>query len=164
MTLQAVSLAPGAPEVSEDERSEDEGAAGAPGASGRAAPTPPDPEVPAKPRRRRFSAQYKLRILEEAEACTEVGGIGRLLRREGLYSSHLTEWRRSRREGTLSALAPRKRGRKPAPRNPLDAQLARLTREKAALAEELRKARIIIDIQKKVAALLDMNPDDEGTS
>ena len=110
------------------------------------------------------SAIEAVRILEEVDACSEPGEIGRLLRREGLYSSHLSEWRRSRREGTLAALAPRKRGRKPKPRNPLDHKVARLEREKAALEEELRKARIIIDVQKKVAGLLGGIPDDEETS
>ena len=86
----------------------------------------PDPEVVAKPKRRKFTAQYRLRILEEAESCTQPGEVGRLLRREGLYSSHLTEWRRARREGSLQGLTPSKRGRKPAERNPLSAKVHEL--------------------------------------
>ena len=80
----------------------------------------------AKPKRRKFTAQYRLRILEEAESCTQPGEVGRLLRREGLYSSHLTEWRRARREGSLQGLTPSKRGRKPAERNPLSAKVHEL--------------------------------------
>ena len=86
------------------------------GGASHARPTP-DPEVVAKPKRCKFTAQYRLRILEEAESCTQPGEVGRLLRREGLYSSHLTEWRRARREGSLQGLTPSKRGRKPAERN-----------------------------------------------
>src|SRR5215475_15375825 len=96
------------------------------------APKPParsvavvDSEV-TLPRRRRFSAEFKLRILAEADACTEPGEVGALLRRHGLYSSHLTEWRRQRDKGTLAALAPKKRGRKAAAKNPLAAEVARL--------------------------------------
>ena len=87
------------------------------GGASHARPTP-DPEVVAKPKRRKFTAQYRLRILEEAESCTQPGEVGRLLRREGLYSSHLTEWRRARREGSLQGLTPSKRGRKPASATP----------------------------------------------
>src|SRR3972149_1844889 len=83
------------------------GAAGFP-----AGASAPDPEVEAKPKRRKFSAAYRLRILEEADRCQESGEIGRLLRREGLYSSHLTSWRRARHQGSLAALAPKKRGAK----------------------------------------------------
>src|SRR5918994_7867974 len=87
--------------------------------------SPPDPEVPEKARRRRFSAEYKLAILREADACTEPGQIGALLRRERLYSSHLVDWRRQREAGTLEALA-RKRG--PKPTDPTRAQADRLRR------------------------------------
>ena len=80
--------------------------------------TVPDPEVPAKAKRRKFTAAYKLRVLAEADGCTGLGEIGRLLRREGLYSSHLSDWRRARQRGSLRALAPKKRGRKPRERNP----------------------------------------------
>ena len=78
----------------------------------------PDPEVVAKPTRRQFSAEYRLRILEEAERCTRPGEVGRMLRREGLYSSHLTAWRKARRNGSLQGLRPKKRGAKPGESNP----------------------------------------------
>ena len=109
----------------------------------------PNPEVPTKARRRRFTAEYKLRILREAERCTTSGAIGALLRREGLYSSHLAAWRAQ--QG--ASLEPRRRGRKPQA-NPLRARVAQLERENARLQHELEKAQIIIDVQKKVAALL----------
>ena len=118
-----------------------------------ARPTP-DPEVVAKPKRRKFTAQYRLRILEEAESCTQPGEVGRLLRREGLYSSHLTEWRRARREGSLQGLTPSKRGRKPAERNPLSAKVHELEAKVARLEKELHTAHTILDVQGKVAGLL----------
>jgi transposase len=114
----------------------------------------PDPEVLDRPRRRTFTAAYKLEVLREADACSEPGQIGALLRREGLYSSHLSEWRRKRESGELQALEPRKRGRKAAVHNPLAAENARLQRDMAKLQEELRKARLIIDVQKKLAEML----------
>ena len=79
----------------------------------------PDPEIVAKPTRRRFTAAYKLRILEETDGCSEPGEVGRIVRREGLYSSHLTAWRKARRAGSLKGLTPKRRGRKPTRRNPL---------------------------------------------
>ncbi len=113
----------------------------------------PDPEVPAKATRRRFSARYKLRILEQADGC-ESGEVGALLRREGLYWSNLQTWRRQRAEGTLQALTPRKRGRKSKPFNPLDAQVKQLQAENRKLQRKLEKAEIMLDIQKKVSHLL----------
>ena len=110
-----------------------------------------DPELVERPRRRRFSAEYKLRILREAEACTELGGVGALLRREGLYSSHLTEWRRQRDRGALEALG-RPRGR-PKP-NPLEAEVERLRRRLERTEAELAKAHKVIEVQGKVSALL----------
>ena len=124
----------------------------------------PDPEVAAKPRRRNFPAQYKLRILEEVDACVSVGEVGQLLRREGLYSSHLTTWRRARRAGALGALAPKKRGRKAKRHDPSEAQIRRLERENKRLSEELRKAHLIIDVQGKVAGLLGFGLNDEKSS
>ena len=112
----------------------------------------PDPEVVAKPKRRTYTAEYKQRILAEAAAATR-GGIGSLLRREGLYSSLLATWRRERTNGILEALTPQKRGPK-SKRHPLDEENQKLRRQNARLAEDLRKAHIIIDVQKKVAALL----------
>ena len=114
----------------------------------------PDPEVVAKPKRRTYTAEYKLGILQEVEAAAVTrGGIGVLLRREGLYSSLLATWRRERANGILEALTPQKRGPK-SKRNPLEEENQRLQRQNARLTEDLRKAHIIIDVQKKVAALL----------
>src|SRR5437588_6160275 len=116
--------------------------------------TRPDPEVVAKPKRRTYTAEYKQRILAEAEAAaTTRGGLGALLRREGLYSSLLTYWRRERAQGILEALTPQKRGPK-SKRNPLEEENLKLQRQNARLTADLRKAHIIIDVQKKVAALL----------
>lgn len=111
----------------------------------------PDPEVAPKAKRRRFNAEYKLRILAEADACTERGAIGALLRREGLYSSHLDKWRKQRDRGALEGLRGQKRGRK------LDtqaAEIARLVRENEQLRSRLERAERIIDVQKKLAELL----------
>jgi len=117
-------------------------------------PTPPDPEVIPAAKRRAFTAEYKLAILAEADAAAaHPGGIGALLRREGLYSSHLVTWRRERQTGMLRGLAPQKRGPK-SKRNPQDEELQKLRRENQRLTEELRKAAIVIDVQKKVGALL----------
>ena len=117
----------------------------------------PDPEVIPQAKRRQFTAKYKLRILEEADRCTERGQIGELLRREGLYSSHLSKWRQQRARGQLQGLAPKKRGRKG--QDPTVAELARLRRENERLRAELEKAEIIIDVQKKLAQLLGLNTD-----
>jgi transposase-like protein len=120
----------------------------------------------ARPRRRSFTAEYKLRILQEADNARFSGTIGALLRREGLYSSHLVTWRREREAGTLEALTPRKRGPK-SKHHPLDAENQKLRRENERLIERLRKAEIIIEVQKKVAALLGRplpEPDPEDNS
>jgi transposase len=147
---QAESAAPQRREVERSEPNRSEGAAD----SGGAAPVPvPDPEVPAKPKRRQFTAEYKRSIVEQAEACRDEGAIGALLRREGLYSSHLTTWRRQREQGELQALAPKKRGRKPTA-NPLADENQRLRTENACLSRRLQQAELIIDVQKKVSALL----------
>ena len=116
--------------------------------------SPPDPEVPEKRRRRKFTAKYKLRILAEAEACNKPGQIGALLRREGLYSSNLSTWTRQKEAGLLKALSPKKRGRKGKEKNPLAQQVARLERENERLKQQLRKAEIIIDVQKKISQIL----------
>ena len=129
MTLNEVSV----PALGVEERSDE-----APRA-GRARPTP-DPEVVAKPKRRQFTAEYRLRVLEEADRCTQPGEVGRLLRREGLYSSHLTAWRKARRKGSLRELAAKKRGAKPAERNPLDAKVRALEAQVARLEHELYTA------------------------
>ena len=125
-----------------------------------------DPEVPERPARRRFTAEYKLRIVEAANALTEPGAIGALLRREGLYSSHLVDWRRQYRLGALSSLA-RPRGR-PKP-HPLVAENERLRRRNARLSQRLTTAERIIEIQGKVSELLGIplaqrSDDDESGS
>ena len=108
----------------------------------------------AKPKRRKFSAAYRLRILEEVERCQGSGEIGRLLRREGLYSSHLASWRKARREGSLAALSPKKRGAKPKARNPLEPKVRQLEAKVTRLEAELEKAHTILEVQGKVAGLL----------
>ena len=114
------------------------------------------PSTPARPKRRTFAAEYKQRILREADAAVasgQEGAIGELLRREGLYSSHLTEWRRRRDGGEFAALTPQKRGRKPS-KPALADEVARLQRQVAKLEQELHKANTIVDVQKKLASLL----------
>ncbi len=111
----------------------------------------PDPEVVPKAERRRFTAEYKLRILAEADACTQRGQIGALLRREGLYRSHLDKWREQRRVGVLQALTPQKRGRKP---DPQAAEIVRLRHENERLQQRLQRAETIIEVQKKLSTLL----------
>jgi transposase-like protein len=110
--------------------------------------------VVARPKRRSYTAEYKLRVLQQAEAAAATpGGVGALLRREGLYSSLLAYWRRERALGIREALTPQKRGPK-SKRNPMAEEMQKLQRQNARLSEDLRKAHIIIDVQKKVAALL----------
>ena len=121
--------------------------------------SPPDPEVPEKKRRRKFTAKYKLRVLDDADACTDAGQIGALLRREGLYSSHLTTWRRQRRKGLLTAMAPQKRGRKKADKNPLAAKVAQLEKDNRRLQQKLKRAELIIEAQKKMAEILGISQD-----
>jgi len=151
---------PGAPERSGGERSEPQRSGGAPGTAraepGLAAVSPPDPEVSEKPVRRQFTAKYKQRILEEADACrNDPGGIGRLLRREGLYSSILSTWRQQRKLGTLRGLTPKKRGRKGKKKSdPMTRKVAKLEKENRRLKKKLEQAELVIDIQKKVSALL----------
>lgn len=112
----------------------------------------PDPEVRAVAKRRQFSAGYKLAVLEEADRCVSTGAIGALLRREGLYSSHLTTWRREREAGALAALG-RRRGRK-AKTTPEQRRIAELEARCARLARELEQAHTVIDVQKKLCTLL----------
>jgi transposase-like protein len=111
----------------------------------------PDPEVVPRPKRRQFTAEYKLRILKEADGCTKPGEIGALLRREGLYSSHLVEWRRQREEAAHSQLKSRKRGPKPKTQDP---RVKQLEREVARLQRRLKRSETIIEIQKKAAELM----------
>ncbi len=145
-----------AAERREAERSEADRSAGAGKtvATELATPSRPDPEVVADAKRRTFSAEYKQRILAEADtAAAHAGAISALLRREGLYSSHLVTWRRERQAGILKGLTPHKRGPKPK-RSPQEEEIQKLRRENQRLTEELRKAEIVIDVQKKVGALL----------
>ena len=124
----------------------------------------PSPEVLEKPVRRRFSVEYKLKILAEADACVTTGQLGELLRREGIYSSNLSTWRRQREEGALAGLTPKRRGRKAKPKNPLSDEVTRLQRENERLKKHLRQAELIIDVQKKVSEMLNIplkTPDDE---
>ena len=119
-----------------------------------AAPPEATSEVIARPVRRRFTAEYKLRILQEADVCTEPGEIGALLRREGLYSSHLTSWRRQRDDGALKAMSSKRRGPKSRQKNPLSKHVCELERDNARLRRKLEQAEAIIDIQKKVSEIL----------
>src|SRR6266705_2283636 len=116
--------------------------------------TPEDVQVAAKPQRRSFTAEYKRRILKEADACTTPGAVGALLRREGLYSSHLVEWRRARARGELAALTPKKRGRKPTPVDPRERKIAELERHLAQVTARAERAEALVELQKKLAALL----------
>lgn len=120
----------------------------------------PDPEVVPKAKRRKFSAEYKRRVLEEADSCTEAGQIGALLRREGLYSSHLTTWRRQREGGLLKGLSPRKRGRKR--KDELEREVAKLRRENERLQANLEQAEMIIEVQKKLSRLLGLATEENG--
>ncbi len=112
-------------------------------------------EVTEKPKRRQFTAKYKLRILGEADACgDEPGQIGALLRREGLYSSHLTVWRRARRRGELEGLSPRKRGPNGKERDARDRKIVELERENERLKARAERAEALVELQKKVSELL----------
>ena len=140
---------------------------GPPGASTCPAAPRPDPEVSPKPRRRTYPAAYKLRILKEIDACTQSGQISVILRREGLYSSAPTRWRRERQKGILAGLAPRKRGPKA---NPAAAQLTQenqqLRRDNQCLQRRLQQAEVIIDVQKKISEILGIplkSPQSEGS-
>jgi transposase len=129
-----------------------EGARRATGDAGARGPEgAPDPEVTERPKRRRFTAEYKLRILREADACKGDGDLGALLRREGLYSSHLATWRQQRDEIAKAGLKARKRGPKP---KGVDPRIKRLERENARLKRRLEEAETIIDFQKKLSKLL----------
>ena len=119
-----------------------------------AAPASASPELSDRPRRRTFTAQDKLRVLTEIDGAADTGRIGAILRREGLYSSTLCDWRRQRDAGAFNALVPARRGPKVAEPNPLAAELARSHKSNADLSRRLARAEAIIDIQKKVAALL----------
>jgi len=126
----------------------------------------PGVEVPEKAKRRTFTAEYKQRILREVDACTKPGEIGALLRREGLYSSHLTKWRRQRAQGEAEALSPKRRGPGKGQKTVSVKEHESLKREARALRHKLEKAELIIDIQKKVSKMLGItlkSPEDDGS-
>lgn len=129
-------------------------AQGARRATGEGAARAPDPEVVATAKRRHFSTSEKRRIVAAADACTKPGELGALLRREGIYSSMLANWRKQIARANETALAPRRRGPKPDPARAEKLRIEQLERDKARLERELAQARLIIDVQKKVAALL----------
>jgi len=114
----------------------------------------PDPEVSIKKPKRKLTAAYKLKILREADSYTEPGQIGALLRREALYSSSLTRWRKQRDQGILTAMAPKKRGRKAEGKNPMLDQVAELKKENQQLRIKLWQAERIIEVQKKISEIL----------
>jgi len=126
----------------------------------------PNPEVPEKAVRRIFTAGYKRRILREADACKETGQLGALLRREGLYSSNLTTWRRQVEQGTLEALSPKKRGPKEKKPDPSLRRIAELEKATQKLEHKLRQAELIIAAQKKIAEIFQMplDPKEETNS
>jgi len=115
-----------------------------------------DPEVSEKPIRRKFNTKYKVKILKEADSCKELGQIGELIRREGLYSSHLTLWRKQRESGILEGLRPKKRGKKTKPVDPRDQRIRELEREKEGLLRKIEQAKTIIEFQKKACELLNI--------
>ena len=123
----------------------------------------PDPEVAPRAQRRRFSAAYKLRIVERADGCSKPGEIGALLRREGLYSSHLVEWRRARDQGQLEALTPKRRGRKPDADRALKRRLDQVERENARLRKKLETAETILEVQGNVSRLLGLTMPKSGS-
>jgi transposase-like protein len=137
----------GEPERRGDERSEAARSGGSPTGERVIAAVPPDPEVPARHARRRFTTAYKLEILRKADACTRHGELGALLRKEGLYSSHLFTWRQQRATG----LTPKKRGRKAVP---VDPEKKKLEQENRRLTTRLKKAEALLDFQKKLSSLL----------
>ena len=137
----------GEPERRGDERSEAPRSGGSPILERAPMPVPPDPEVPARQARRRFTTAYKLEILRKADACTRHGELGALLRKEGLYSSHLITWRQQRERG----LTPKQRGRKAVPVHP---EMKKLEQENRRLTMRLKKAEALLDFQKKLSSLL----------
>jgi transposase-like protein len=119
----------------------------------------PNPEVGSTIPRRQFTARYKLRILRAVDACQQPGEIGALLRREGLYHSHIQCWRRQMETGAFNGLTPKQRGRKKNPVNPQAEELVRLQKEIQRLERKLKQAEIIIDVQKKISDILSIHQD-----
>ena len=124
----------------------------------------PDSEVVPIVQRRQFTAEEKLRILEEADACTEPGQIGALVRREGIYSSYLSRWRQAREQGQLKALSSKKRGPKTSEDREVAEEVARLRRENERLQVRLEQAETIIEVQKKLSGLLGVNAETNRSS
>lgn len=122
----------------------------------------PDPEVPEKASRRKYTAEYKLRILKEADACSDPGQKNALLRREGLYSSNLNTWERQLAEGTLKALSPKQRGPKPQKNDPAIKRISELERENEKLRQKLKRAEVLIEFQKKISELLQIPMEPNG--
>jgi transposase-like protein len=122
-----------------------------------------DPEVPEKASRRKFTADYRLRVLKEAKTCPGSDQLGALLRREGLYSSHLTTWRRQVERGTLQALSAHRRGPTPQKPNPLTKRVAALEKENQHLRHKLKQAEMIIEAQKKIAEILGATDPKDGS-
>ena len=121
-------------------------------------PPKPDPEVLPKPKRKTYTAEYKIKILAEADVCSKPGQIGELLRREGLYSSLLSNWRKQRKDAARNALKAKSRGPKAKDSDPLGEELQQLRQEKEQLANRLRQAQAIIEAQKKISEILSMTP------
>lgn len=120
-------------------------------------------EVLAKAARRRFTAEYKRRILKEADGCSKPGEIGALLRREGLYSSHLSAWRAARERGELAGLAPKRRGPSPKPIDARDRRIRALERENRRLSARAERAEALVEVQKKLSVLLGIElPENDG--
>ena len=115
---------------------------------------PKETEVVAKAKRRRFTAEYKRDIVRQADACRETGGVGELLRREGLYSSHLTTWRHEVEQRELAALAPKKRGPKAKTLDPLEQENIALRRQNAKLQARAERAELLVEIQKKLSVMM----------
>ena len=121
----------------------------------------PNPEVSAKRQRRRYTKQYKCSIVEQANACQNTGEVGALLRREGLYSSSLSNWKKLYREGALQSLSGKKRGPAANPQMANQRALSQLEKKVAKLERELEKAHAIIDVQKKLSVILSMMPEQD---
>ena len=122
----------------------------------------PDPEVPDKPKRRRFTAEYKRKVLKQADACTRPGELSALLRREGLYSSSLAAWRAARDRGEIAGLSPKKRGPKPAPPDPRDRRIAELERETRQFKARAERAEALVEVQKKLSEILGIRLPESG--
>ena len=149
------------PEITEGARRATGVFSGEDASAGPPAPAAPETEVVAKAQRRRFTAEYKRRVVREADRCTTPGAIGALLRREGLYSSSLTAWRAARDRGELEGLAPKQRGPKATAVDPRDRKIVEQEREIVRWKHRAERAEALVEVQKKVAALLGTPLDSE---